>query len=175
MTQTVLDKFRLDGKRAMITGSGRGLGKEMAIALAEAGADIVLVGRGLESLKATAAIIEARGREAQTIVADMSDADQCEAACRDANAAGPLDILINNVGGRNLNIPIMSTSLEQWNQGLALNLTHYFLATKYIGAGMIERGRGGRIINVGSISGQIINRSRGRSQRIGPRTESTQM
>jgi NAD(P)-dependent dehydrogenase (short-subunit alcohol dehydrogenase family) len=161
MTQTVLDKFRLDGKRAMITGGGRGLGKEMAIALAEAGADIVLVGRGLESLKATAAIIEARGRETQTIVADMSDADQCEAACRDANAAGPLDILINNVGGRNLNIPIMSTSLEQWNQGLALNLTHYFLATKYIGAGMIERGRGGRIINVGSISGQIINRDVG--------------
>ena len=54
----------------------------------------------------------------------------------------------------------MSTSLEQWNQGLALNLTHYFLATKYIGAGMIKRGRGG-IINVGSISGQIVNRDVG--------------
>lgn len=158
MHQTVLDKFRLEGKRALITGGSRGLGREMALALAEAGADIVLVGRSPDALETTSAEISARGRRTESIVADMSDADQCVSACKQALASGQVDILINNVGGRNLNIPIERTSLEQWNWGMALNLTHYFLATKHIGAAMIESGRGGRIINVGSISGQIINR-----------------
>ena len=158
MTQNVLDKFRLDGKRAMITGSGRGLGREMALALAQAGADIVLVGRGEDSLDKTSEDIEALGRKVQAVRADMTDAAQCAAACEQALAAGPVDILINNVGGRLFNVSIEECSVEQWNDGVAINLTHYFQTTKLIGTAMIARGRGGRIVNMGSISGQIINR-----------------
>ncbi len=160
--KSVMDSFRLDGKRALITGSGRGLGREMALALAEAGADIVLVGRGQESLDATAADIVARGRSAHKLVADMADPSQCEVACKQAlEEAGPIDILINNVGGRGVNVPIVETSVEQWESAMALNLTHYFLATRIIGQQMIARQEGGRIINVGSISGMIVNRDIG--------------
>ncbi len=162
MAANVLDTFRLDGKRALITGGGRGLGREMALALAEAGADIVLIGRGEASLKTTAADIEARGRAAHTLVADIADPTQCDAACHQALAdAGPIDILINNVGGRDLNIPIAETTAEQWQAGIDLNLTHCFLTTKIVGTSMIARGAGGRIINVASISGMIVNRDIG--------------
>lgn len=158
MAQTVLDRFRLDGKRAMLTGAGRGLGRQMAIALAQAGADIVLVGQGAESIEATADEIRQEGRAVETIVADLTQTEQCEAACQKALATGSVDILVNNVGGRILNVPIDQTTLEQWNEGIALNLTHYFLVTREIGKAMIARRKGGNIINVGSISGMIINR-----------------
>jgi NAD(P)-dependent dehydrogenase (short-subunit alcohol dehydrogenase family) len=158
MSANVLDAFRLDGRRAMITGAGRGLGKEMALALAQAGADVVLVGSGQDSLETAASEIRTTGRGVETIIADVADTDQCVAACETALAGGDVDILINNVGGRNVNVPIEQTSIEQWNQGIALNLTHYFIATKLVGQAMIRRARGGRVINIGSISGQIINR-----------------
>lgn len=162
MAANVLDTFRLDGKRALITGAGRGLGREMALALADAGADAVLIGRGEESLQATAADIEARGRIVHTLVADLADPDQCEAACHQALAdTGPIDILVNNVGGRALNIPIAETTVAQWENGIALNLTHCFLTTRIVGASMIDRGAGGRIVNVASISGMIVNRDIG--------------
>src|SRR5215218_3672602 len=101
----VLDQFRLDGKRLFITGGSRGLGREMALALADAGADVVLVGRDGPSLEATAGDLRARGRQAWTIAADMGQPEACEAACHDALALGPIDILVNNVGGRRQNIP----------------------------------------------------------------------
>ncbi|MEO5758638.1 MAG: SDR family NAD(P)-dependent oxidoreductase [Mesorhizobium sp.] len=158
MDSTVLSKFRLDNKRALVTGGGRGLGREIAIALAEAGADIVLIGRSTETLDATAADITARGRKVQSILADMLDSKQCVAACQEALGSGAIDILVNNVGGRAPNVAIEDMDLDQWNEGMAFNLTHYFLITKTIGKAMIERGAGGRIINLGSISGQIVNR-----------------
>lgn len=158
MTQNVMDKFRLDGKRAMITGAGRGLGREIALALAQAGADVVLVGQGADSLMSTEDDVHRLGRGVRTFVADLSQPEQCEIACADALASGPVDVLVNNVGGRILNVPIEQTSLEQWNEGIALNLTHYFIVARQIGAAMIERGAGGCIINIGSISGQIVNR-----------------
>ncbi|WP_029041864.1 SDR family NAD(P)-dependent oxidoreductase [Cucumibacter marinus] len=161
MTGSVLDKFRLDGKRAMITGSGRGLGRQMALALSDAGASLVLVGRGAESIEATAGEIAERGGLAETIVADVTKTDACTRACEAALANGPVDILINNVGGRSLNIPIAETSAAQWREGMALNLDHYFLTTRLIGAAMIAAGNGGRIINMGSISGMIVNRDVG--------------
>src|ERR1700735_5616290 len=90
----VLDRFRLDGKRLFITGGSRGLGREMALAIAEAGADIVLVGRDADSLARTATDIRSIGRHAHTIQADAGIPEQCERACRDALAFGPMDILI---------------------------------------------------------------------------------
>jgi gluconate 5-dehydrogenase len=154
----VLDRFRLDGKRLFITGGSRGLGREMALAIAEAGADVVLVGRDAESLARTATDIRSIGRHAHTIQADAGIPEQCEHACRDALAFGPIDILINNIGGRRINVPVEEESLEVWQQMMDLNLTSTFLCTKQIGGAMLARGEGGRVINIASVSGLIANR-----------------
>ena len=154
----VLDRFRLDEKRLFITGGSRGLGREMAVAIADAGADVVLVGRDAESLERTAGEIREIGREALTICQDVSHMDQCESACRAALESGPLDILINNVGGRRENIPTEDMSLEKWRELMDLNLTSTFLCTKIIGGAMMERGRGGRIINISSINALVAGR-----------------
>ncbi len=153
----VLDRFRLDGRRLFITGGSRGLGREMALAVAEAGADAVLVGRDAESLARTAADIRALGRQAWTIQADAAIPAECERACAAALALGPIDILINNIGGRRINVPIEEESLDTWREMLDLNLTATFLCTRLVGGAMLGRGWG-RIINIASISGLIANR-----------------
>ena len=158
----ILDRFRLTGKRLFITGGSRGLGREMALAIADAGADVVLVGREESSLHATADDIRKTGRAAIPLIGDVGLPDECEAICeRVLKDCGPIDILINNVGGRRINVPIESQSLEQWRQLMDLNLTSAFLCMKHLGGAMIQRGQGGRIINVASISGMIANRGIG--------------
>jgi gluconate 5-dehydrogenase len=157
----VLDRFRLDGKRLFITGGSRGLGREMALAIAEAGADVVLAGRDVDSLARTASDIIERGRQAWILQADAAIPEQCERACRDALALGPIDILINNIGGRRINVPIEDESLEVWQQMMDLNLTSTFLCTKLIGGAMLARGATGRVINIASVSGLIANRGIG--------------
>jgi len=157
----VLDRFRLDGKRLFITGGSRGLGREMALAIAEAGANVVLVGRDADSLSRTASDIRNIGRHAHTIQADAAIPEQCERACRDALALGPIDILINNIGGRRINVPIEDEPLEVWQQMMDLNLTSTFLCAKHIGGAMLARGSGGRVINIASVSGLIANRGIG--------------
>src|SRR6187397_1803587 len=102
---SLLDRFRLDGKRLFITGGSRGLGREMALAIADAGAGVVLVGRDGASLEKTSGDIRALGRQAWTITSDVGIAEQCEEACKAAVALGPIDFLINKVGGRRENIP----------------------------------------------------------------------
>jgi gluconate 5-dehydrogenase len=158
----LLDRFSLAGKRLFITGGSRGLGREMALAIAEAGADVVLTGRDEASLADTAGAIRALGREAFTIAADMAQPGECEAACHRALAEyGPIDLLINNVGGRLVNVPVEEQSLEDWQRILDLNLTSTFLCTRLIGGEMLRRGCGGRVINIASISGMIANRGIG--------------
>lgn len=158
----VLDRFRLDGKRLFITGGSRGLGREMALACAEAGADVILVGRDTESLASTAADIRARDRQAEPLVADVGQLDECEAVCRQAlKDHSPIDILINNVGGRRIDIPTVDLPLEEWQRILDLNLNSTFLCTKLIGGAMVRRGEGGRVINNASISGIVVNRGIG--------------
>jgi NAD(P)-dependent dehydrogenase (short-subunit alcohol dehydrogenase family) len=156
---SVFDRFRLDGKRLFITGGSRGLGREMAVAIADAGADVILVGRDAASLQRTAADIEALGRIAAIVPADVGDPEQCEAACLTAlEQYGPIDILINNVGGRRENIATQDMPLAKWRQLVDLNLTSAFLCTKLIGKAMIDRGQGGRIINVASINAFVAGR-----------------
>src|SRR5918998_3188403 len=103
-TMNVLDRFRLDGRRLFISGGSRGLGREMALALADVGADVVMTGRDPASLEDAAGAVRARGRQAFSIVADMSDPAACERACLDALATGPIHVLINNVGDRRMSI-----------------------------------------------------------------------
>ncbi|MFO0952463.1 MAG: SDR family oxidoreductase [Isosphaeraceae bacterium] len=155
---SVLDRFRLDGKTACITGGSRGLGLSMARGLAEAGADLVLVGRTAETLDAAAAEIQALGRQARTLVAEVGDPAQSEAAAhRVVDEFGPVHILINNVGGRRIDVPTESLETSEWLRILDLNLTSAFVWSKVVGGAMLPRGWG-RVINVASISGMIANK-----------------
>lgn len=155
----VLDRFRLHDKRVMITGGSRGLGRAMALALAEAGADILLLGRDENSLKATTLEIEHRDRKAQYLVADVAKPEECEQACqRVINEFAPIDVLINNVGGRRANIPTESMPVATWKELIDLNLTSTFICTKVLGSAMISRGTGGRIINIASINSLVAGR-----------------
>jgi gluconate 5-dehydrogenase len=157
----VLDRFRLDGRRVFITGASRGFGRVIALAAAEAGADIVLNARDEAALAATAAEVRTRGRQAWTFPADVADPAACEALCARVLAeAGPIDVLVNNVGGRNLDVAIEATDLATWQKFIDLNLTHSFLCTRIIGGAMLERGQG-RVINIASISGLVANRGIG--------------
>lgn len=133
----------------------------MSLALAEAGADAVLVGRDAASLEQTAADIRALGRQAVTLQADVGKPTECETACQQALAKhGPIDILINNVGGRRVPTATTEMSIETWHELLDLNLTSTFVCTKLLGKPMIER-RAGRVINIASISGMVANRGIG--------------
>jgi NAD(P)-dependent dehydrogenase (short-subunit alcohol dehydrogenase family) len=154
----VLDRFRLDGKRLFITGGSRGFGRVIALAAAEAGADIVLNARDPEALARTADEVRQRGRSVWTYAADIASPEVCEAVCSQVLAeAGPIDILVNNVGGRNLDVAVENTDLKTWQRFVDLNLTHCFICTKMIGGAMLPRGQG-RVINIASISGLIANR-----------------
>jgi len=158
----VLDRFRLDGKRGLVTGGSRGLGREMALALAEAGAELILVGRDRAALEATAGDIERRGQKAAIVQADMSQPLEAERACRTSlEQHGPVHILINNVGGRRIDVPTEDLELEQWREIVDLNLTSTFICTKLIGGAMVRRGQGGRVINVASVSGLVATRNIG--------------
>jgi len=150
--------FKLDGKRALITGGSRGLGKEMALALAEAGADIVIVGRDESILKNTAKEIGALGHEVGTIQADISTPEEATKMAEKAlSEYGRIDILINNVGGRRMDIPTEELPYDKWKWVLDLNLTSCFLCCKIIGKEMVKRKKG-KVINTASISGIISNK-----------------
>ena len=162
MMTSTLDLFRLDGKTAFVSGASRGLGRIMALALADAGANVAISGRTAESLAATVGELEARGVKAWGIVGDMATPAGAEATCRDVlDAAGTPDILINNVGNRSLNVAIEDQTTESWRAQFDFNLTSTFIATRDLGTAMIAAGRGGRIINIASMSGVIINRGIG--------------
>jgi gluconate 5-dehydrogenase len=155
----VLDLFRLDGRRALITGGSRGLGRAMAQAFAEAGADLVLAGRDAASLATARAELIPLGRRVDTMVADLTTPPGTEAMCAAALAGhGPIDILVNNVGGRRENLPTETMPLETWQRLIDLNLTSTFLCTQRIGGAMLPR-RWGRVINIASICGQIATRN----------------
>lgn len=157
---SIFDRFRLDGKKLFITGGSRGLGLEMALAIADAGADVVLVARNSDQLKKASDDIQALGRKVWTIQKDVSIPEECEEACQIAlNEVGPVDILINNVGGRRVNIPTEEMPLSTWQELIDLNLTNTFICSKIIGGAMIENGLKGRIINVASINGLVAGRN----------------
>ncbi len=152
---SVLDLFRLDGKRALITAGSRGLGFAMARALAEAGADLVLVSQNADNLRQARQQLEAVGRKVEVLTADLSRPAEVERMCTRALAeCGPIHILVNNVGGRRENIAFLQQSTDDWQRLMDLNLTSTFVCTRLLGGPMVER-RSGRVINIGSICGQI--------------------
>lgn len=140
--------FSLEGKTALVTGSSGGLGEGIAIAMAEAGADVVMVSRS-GSEEATQAIT-ALGRKALSISADLGQLDQIEAVFQEAlTLNGRIDILINNAGTIR-RTPAAEHSLQDWNAVIDLNLNSVFLLSQLAGQHMIARGSG-KIINIASM------------------------
>jgi gluconate 5-dehydrogenase len=154
---SVLEKFRLDGRRAVITGASRGLGRAIAQAFAEAGANLVLVGRDEASLSTAEHELSPLGRKPIVLSADMGLPEVAERTCELVlERHGPIDILVNNVGGRRESTPLEKQSLADWQRLIDLNLNSAFVCCKAFGGSMRQR-RWGRVINVASISGQIVN------------------
>ncbi len=159
----VLDRFRLDGRKALITGGSSGLGFEMARAFAEAGADLILVGRDELRLNVACSSLAYTGRKVVAVRGDVSRPTEAETLCdRVLQTHGPVDILVNNVGGRRDDLATEQMPLDRWQEFLDLNLTSALVCTKHFGAAMLERGWG-RVINISSISGLVAFRGiRGR-------------
>lgn len=148
----VLDKLRLDGKVAIMTGAGRGLGREMALALAEAGADMVAAARTQTQLDDTAALVRAHGRRCLVIPTDVTDSASVNTLIEASIAEyGRVDILVNNAGGatRGMNRPVEAITDEQWHTGLNVNLSGAFYCCRAILPHLMRQG-GGKIINVTS-------------------------
>ena len=142
--------FRLDGRVALVTGAPAGLGGAMAVALAEAGADVVVHDRSEPPLS-TAAAIETLGRRAATVCGDMSDPAAPAAIVRDAEAAlGPIDILINNAGTIR-RAPAAEHSDEDWDLVLAVDLSSAFRMSREVGRRLIARKARGKIVNTCSL------------------------
>jgi NAD(P)-dependent dehydrogenase (short-subunit alcohol dehydrogenase family) len=148
---TVLDRFRLDGRRALVTGGGQGLGRVIAQALVEAGADVALAGRTRATCEAAAGeIAAATGRRALARVADVTVADDVKRLVAEVEEAlGPIDILVNNAG-INIRGPVEELSEADWDAVVDVNLKAPFLCSRAVGAGMRARGWG-RVVNLGSI------------------------
>jgi NAD(P)-dependent dehydrogenase (short-subunit alcohol dehydrogenase family) len=145
---------RLDGRVAVITGASQGLGKQMAEALAEAGATVVLVARHRERLESVRAGITARGGKACAFVADVSAEVEVNRLAEQAGSeVGAPDILINNAGV-NLRKPLHEFTLEEWRRVMQTNLDGPFLCARAFVPGMIEK-KFGRVLNVTSTMSHV--------------------
>ena len=149
----ILDKFRLDGKAALVTGAGTGLGAAMALGLAEAGADVAALGRRENLVEETARRIEDLGRRALAVGADVTEADEVARAVeRTEEALGGVDVLVNGAGVINTD-PSTNVSPDDFRFVVDVNLTGAFLCAQAAGRGMLARGSGS-IVNIGTFLGE---------------------
>lgn len=141
--------FSLHGRVAFVTGASGGLGRAMAVALAHAGATVVIAGRNQARLKDTEAAVQAAGGVVQSVVFDLEDHDAATRAVADTVARhGALDILVNNAG-MNLRGPMLDSTVAEWNTVMSTNVTATYVLTREALRPMVARGWG-RIINIGS-------------------------
>jgi NAD(P)-dependent dehydrogenase (short-subunit alcohol dehydrogenase family) len=153
MSTPVQKLFDLSGKTALVTGGSRGLGLQIAEALGEAGARILLTSRKAGDLEESAAHLKARGIEALWVAADASQPDEIKRIAADAMARlGHVDILVNNAGAT-WGAPAEDHPLEAWDKVMNLNIRSIFLMSQAIGKQSMIPRRQGRIINVASIAG----------------------
>lgn len=151
----VRDLFDLTGKVAIVTGGSRGLGFQMAAALGEAGASLVLTARKADELAAAAARLTERGFRALAVPCDVIRAEEIEAAlARTLEAHGRVDILINNAGAT-WGASVLEMPREAWQKVMETNVTGAFLMAQAVGRAMIDAGRGGKIVNIASVAGLV--------------------
>jgi NAD(P)-dependent dehydrogenase (short-subunit alcohol dehydrogenase family) len=143
--------FRLDGKRALVTGGGRGIGLAAASALAQAGAEVTLVARTQAEIEAAAQAIVARGDKAAALPLDVTDLD---AVRRTIAAAEPFDVLVNNAG-TNRPAYLMDVKVEDFDVIFALNVRAAFFMAQAVARRLIEAKRPGSIINISSQMGHV--------------------
>ena len=140
--------FSLAEKVALVTGAGRGIGRGVAEGMAAAGATVICAARTRSQLDDAVSAIEAAGGKARAIEMDMSDLAAMDAALEEC---GPIDILFNNAG-MNIRQPITEVTEENYDQIMAVNLKGLYFLSQKVGQQMIERGYGGKIINIGSLT-----------------------
>ena len=147
--------FDLTGKKAFVTGASRGIGQVMAVAFAEAGADVALVARGADGLAETASAVEAAGRKAFVIPADVTSHEQVAAAVSAAiGHLGHVDIVVNNAGGSNFMVGFRDLRLSGWDKIMQLNLNSAVYVCHAFAGHLLERGQGS-VINVASVAGVV--------------------
>lgn len=153
----IIDKFRLDGKTAFVTGGAKGIGMNIAIAMAQAGADVAIVDTDISAAELTASKIASEtGKKVIAIYADVTNPDDVNKMIETImNQFGKLDIAFCNAGIC-MNSPAEEMSLDQWKKVLDINLTGVFLTAQAAGKVMIAQGSGS-IINTASMSGHIVN------------------
>jgi NAD(P)-dependent dehydrogenase (short-subunit alcohol dehydrogenase family) len=153
----VVSRFDLTGRTAVVTGATRGLGRAFARALAEAGADIVAVGRDEVAAAEVEQELADIGRRSQTVIADITSRPEVERVLAAAVAQfGAVDVLVNNAGTC-IHRPALEVTDEEWRRVLDVNLDALWYGCQVFGGHMVDRKRGS-IVNIGSISGQIVNR-----------------
>jgi NAD(P)-dependent dehydrogenase (short-subunit alcohol dehydrogenase family)/enamine deaminase RidA (YjgF/YER057c/UK114 family) len=136
---------------AVVTGAGRGIGAATARALAGAGLRVVVAARSREQIERQAAELVAAGRQAKAVVCDVTSEASVQGLAREAAELGPVAVLVNNAGAA-ASMPVVRTSLDEWNRLMAVNATGAFLCTRAFLPGMLER-KWGRVVNVASTAG----------------------
>jgi len=153
-----LEKFRLDGKTAIVTGAAQGIGLACAEALAEAGARVVIADRDSAAAATARTGLKNQGYDAEIVVMDVTDSRQvAEVADQLVSQYGKVDILVNNAGIARSDTPAEKVADEHWLNVLDVNLNGVFWCCRAFGGQMLARGKGS-IVNVGSMSGFIVNR-----------------
>jgi len=145
----ILDKFKLDGKVAIVTGAARGLGQGMAIGLAEAGADVVLV--DILDMSNSRKQIENLGRRCEAVTADLSKKESVDQIInKTLEIMGSIDILVNNAGIIR-RAPLVEFSEKDWDDVMNINIRTLFFLSQAAAGIMIKQGKGGKIINTASM------------------------
>jgi 2-deoxy-D-gluconate 3-dehydrogenase len=152
LAPTTLDRFRLDNKVALVVGGNKGLGQSMALALAAAGADVCVVGRGPAGLEETAAAISGLGRRGTYFAADVTNEEQvARIVAHMLDTYSTIDVLVNSQGISELQ-PSEEFDTATWERVIDVNLKSLFLCCKHVGRVMLKQGRG-KIINISSVRG----------------------
>ena len=148
-----MNGFDLTGRTALVTGASRGIGRAIALGLARAGADLALSARDEGKLAEVRAEVEALGRKAVVLPADVTDADACGRLADDAIAAlGHLDVLVNNAGGSSYMGAFTDLRFRGWEKTMRLNVDSIVHLSQPVGLHMLERGTGS-VVNVASVAG----------------------
>ncbi len=159
----IIERFRLDARRALVTGGGQGIGRSVAQALCEAGARVTIADNRADNLADAVTALASMGHTVETIELDVTNSEAVQAAADDyVGRHGGIDILVNNAGIARSETPAETVEDEHWLNVLDVNLNGTFWCARSFGRHMLAA-RSGAIVNVGSMSGFIVNRPQAQS------------